>query len=166
MVRMIDTIRNALPSGLKSVAIEGCIQGYTQRVDYPGVVRRKQQTLTTTQQQRSNSSALRKKEDVIANIMPFIDEAYPLYTAHMQQMANTTFIKEFRKFIGDYPGRDMVTRKESREIMKYLANTKYERPPDGFFRICSFLLNATIHVEDKTFTYDGIDIKCVIGLPV
>lgn len=161
---MLTIIHNSLPSGLAKMEIGDVV--WTQRSQYPCIERSK--TIKTPPKNVSKKIVDRVRTpqipSPITQLLPHIDEMFALYSNDMKADLERSFVDKLRVFVGSAPGRDLISHKQARDVMVYMNNTRRD-PPDGFFLICSFLLDASIHVEGKTFTFEGtavtqsIDIK-------
>jgi hypothetical protein len=74
----------------------------------------------------------------------------------MAKSAESFFIEKVKEFVGNNPGLELLGPRRSREIMGYISNTGIAPPPDSFFELCSYLLNAVVVANDKTYRWDGI----------
>lgn len=160
---MIALIRNTLPAGLVQMHIGA--ECWTQRIDYPLVAVGKsvksppKSTVTQTAKKRTS-----KSPSVFKQLLLHIDDTFDLFTPERKESAERAFMDHIRTFIGHNPGRELMGAKASREILGFLAGKSHHSPPHSFFVLCSFLLDATLQVDDMVFTYDGITVTRTIVL--
>lgn len=154
---MLELLLAQLPSGLATIDIVGADEQWTQRVEYPFVQRTKTQKLpcSTKATKATTVGAGPRAAPTIPQIVRYIDELYDIYNDSMKQEAITKFVEGVKRFIGENPGLALVGKKASREIMDFLARSS-DKPPDAFFKLCSFLLNAKIAANGRTYEWSGI----------
>lgn len=152
---MLELLLQQLPSGLSAIEIAGSDEKFVQRVDYPFVSRtRAKQSPAPPQSSTPPFERRMKPQSVVVQLVQNIDELYDIYNESMKREATSRFIEQVRGFIGQNPGLALVGRKASREIMDYLTRTN-DRPPDAFFKLCSFLLDANISANGRTYEWNS-----------
>lgn len=162
---MLAIIRETLPSGLTQLAIgDG---DFTQRVDYPTVLRSK--TIKTP----PKPSALQQQKPthrcptIYRQLMGHIDEMYEIYPEDMKRAAELHLKESMKSFLCDIYGRQVIGAQQSHDIMAFIARPHNTSPPDYFFELCSFLLNARVHVNGKVYLHKDVtpskDIKISVN---
>jgi hypothetical protein len=152
---MIEVLRQQLPAGLAKFAA-GCDE-WTQRPNYEKVSQRVNKPSVTTAPRKD----AKKASAIIPHIVREIDELYDIYNDQMKADTNKRFLASAKEFVGKTPGRELVGRKSSREIIAFVsAPHMYANPPDSFYKLCSYLLNARIYISsrDEPYEWNGIDI--------
>lgn len=168
---MIELLRSQLPSGL-TVVNAGQAE-FMQRAKYPYVCRTKtvRSPVVAPAQQASHArGACVRGQDVsiLDEVLRNVDDMYDIYNTQMRAESKTRFMNHVRDFVGSATGTALVGRKASREVMAYVAqyaaNGARARTPDSFLKLCSFLLNARIHTDEKTYEWPGIEMQRDIHL--
>lgn len=169
MATLLDVIYEQLPAGLAKYNVaSGDIDAvWTQRAEYPCVCRAKSVSPRPVDIVAPVRMPSKKAgTDILPNIVSHIDPLYGLYNEQMKADAHKRFLSHVKDFVGKTPGREFVGRKASREIIAYSsAPQQYPCAPDSFFNLCSFLLDAKIHINEQVYTWsDKIEKEVVITL--
>lgn len=168
---LLDALYEQLPAGLAKYVVVNEEDGltWTQRSDYPCITRAKSVSPRVCEVVRVGGPPPTTKQngaDVLPHIVSHIDTLYGLYNEHMKADAHRRFLTQVKEFVGKTPGREFVGRKASREIIAYSsAPHQYPCAPDSFFNLCSFLLDAKIHINERVYTWcDSVAKDLVITL--
>lgn len=158
---MIALIRNTLPSGLTQMQIGQ--ERWTQRIDYPLVATGKSVKTPPKPKLMSSKKGV-TVVSVFRQLLPHIDEMFDLYSHERKASAERALIDHMKAFVGGNPGRELMGAQASQEILKFLAGRYHTSPPDSFILLCSFLLDASLQVDDRVFTHDSITVIRTIKL--
>lgn len=163
---MLDVLRNQLPAGLSKFAVVGGDQMWTQRPQYPFVQRAKCITQKQVQapivSQNVRKIGISESVVIVSKLIREIDELYDIYNDQLKAETNQRFLSRVKDFVGKTPGRELVGKKSSREILAFAsAPHMYPLPPISFFKLCSFLLNAKLCYKDAEYVWTGNDIDIV-----
>ncbi len=153
---MIELLRNQLPSGLAAINLEFAA---TQKAEYPYVCRTKTVKSPVASCTPSSHHQKRHYPCIFEQLLKYVDDMYDIYNAQMRAEGKSRFMNRVKEFVGCMPGTALVGRKASREIMSYISNKPPRRdvtPPESFFKLCSFLLDARVHVGNNTYEWPGI----------
>lgn len=165
---LIESLYQQLPAGLAKYTIVPDGVAWTQCADYPCVRRAKSVSPRPVAAPPPPRRDVAKQNgaDVLPHIVSQIDSLYELYNEQMKTDAHRRFLSHVKEFVGKTPGREFVGRKASREIIAYSsAPHQYSCAPDSFFNLCSFLLDAKIHINERVYTwYDDVAKDVVITL--
>ena len=158
---MLGLIKNTLPSGLVQMHIgDEC---WTQRSEYPLVSMGKSikspPKVTVT---NCHTPRMSKPPNVFKQLLSHIDDTFDLFTDDRKRSAECTLMNNMRTFIGNNPGRELMGAKASQEILNFLNGKSHHTVPKSFLMLCSFLLDATIQVDDITYTYEGVTVTRTI----
>jgi hypothetical protein len=167
-LKMLDLLRKNLPSGLTTIRIGN--DEWTQKVSYQCSARPKCDTTSPKSTPRAPVTTARhvKTKAVIEQMLPHFEELYELYNDHLKEDALRRFGDHVSRFVGSDPGLSLVGSRRSREVLAYISNgiRLHKPPPPSFWELCSFLLNANIHIDGKVFKWDGIELSKDIVLDV
>lgn len=154
----MSLIRNHLPSGLTKLDIGE--EAFTQRDLYHTFVRpHVNGTPKLVEQSRNGVINQRhtntKHMSVLQQLLPYVDETWTLYPEDMKGSIERYFVESVKSFIGQNPGVKLLGGKRCREIMTYMSSDMRRSPPDSFYALMSYLLNANIVVDGKSNVFNN-----------
>jgi hypothetical protein len=153
----MEILQRHLPSGLAFFAVPDGASHLTQRVDYPTVHRAKSvaSPAAPPAQLQPKKQTTTTRASYIPAVIRHIDPLYDVYSDTMKADAEQRFVTHVKEFVGKHPGSALVGRKGSREILAWISSGRSSVPPESFFKLCSFLLDAKICVQSAIHTWSG-----------
>lgn len=163
----MELLRSTLPSGLTVWRIDNEDIRFQQRADYASslpeteciinVSRPTKVQMQTDSEKGGGDTRKEKKQRIpsfLQQLVAEVDDSYDSLTPAMRRATEKYMKEKLLDFVMCESGHSVLGPKKCREAVGYITSNKFNLPCDAFFELCSFLLDAKVHIGHKVYTWD------------